>query len=158
MTEFRIDITIHRSPDIVDRALQNPDNHTCWTRYLEKFEVISGTPGKAGSVAHLHYRQKGHSYVLEDRLLYCDPGKKYVSRVSGDFIIAEVEINLDPSGNNTKMSIRWTGKGKSLLLKLMLPLQRRKMIRQSLEELETFKKLVEERGENFGAPAVKEKP
>jgi hypothetical protein len=46
----------------------------------KKFEVIKGKIGEVGSIAHLHYYEKGRSYIMEDRLKYCEPGKKYVSQ------------------------------------------------------------------------------
>ena len=116
---------------------------------LEKFEVIERKPGEVGSIAHLHYSQKGRSYIMEDKMIYCEPGKKYVSQVSGDVITAKVETTLHSMGKKTKINLQWSGKGKIFLLKLLLPLLKGKMIKQSNKELETFKHLIETRGSNF---------
>ena len=149
MTTFKVSIIINQPIDIVVKALMDPDNFPYWQKDLEKFEVIKRTPGEVGSIGHLHYSQKGRSYVMEDKLIYCEPGKKYVSQVSGDVINAQVETTLNSSGNNTEMIVTWSGKGKIFLLKILLPLLRGKMIKQSKTELETFKKLVETKGTNF---------
>ncbi|MDH4272610.1 MAG: SRPBCC family protein [Candidatus Aminicenantes bacterium] len=127
----------------------DPDNHPYWTTDLKKFEVVERRPGEVGSIGRLHYSQKGRSYVLEDKLIYCEPGEKYISQVTGDAILAEVETTLRSSGDKTEMGITWSGKGKSLILKLLLPLLRGKMIRQSNAELRTFKELVESKGSHF---------
>ena len=68
---------------------------------------------------------------MEDKLLYCEPGEKYISQVTGDVITAQVETTLHSLGNETEMKVIWTGKGKILFLKLLLPLLRGKMIKQS---------------------------
>ena len=149
MTTFKVSTIINQPIDIVIKALMNPDNFPYWTTDLEKFEVINGKPGEVGSIGHLHYFQKGHSYVLEDKLIYCEPGKKYVSQVTGDALTAKVETTLHSTGNETEMTITWSGNGKIFLLKLLLPLFRGKMIKQSKAELETFKKLVETKGIDF---------
>ncbi len=149
MTKFKISTIINQPIDIVIKALMNPDNFPYWTTDLEKFEVIKGKAGEVGSIAHLHYSQKGRSYVMEDKLIYCEPGKKYVSQVSGDALAAHVETTLHSSGNETEMNLIWSGKGKIFLLKLLLPLLRGKLIKQAKAELETFKKLVETKGINF---------
>ena len=94
MTSFKISIVIDQRLDTVDAALMNPDNFVYWTAYLEKFEVIKGGPGEVGSIAQLRYLQKGRSYVMEDKLIYCEPGKKYISKVSGDALSATVETTL----------------------------------------------------------------
>ena len=116
MTTFKISTTINRPVEIIVKALMNPDNAPYWDTYLEKFEVISGKPGEAGSIGHLHYLQNGRSYVMEDKLIYCEPGKKYVSRVTGDAISAQVETTLSSIGDKTEMQISWSGKGKIFIL------------------------------------------
>lgn len=149
MTTFKVNIIINKPINMVDKALMNPDNFPFWQKDLEKFEVISGKPGEVGSIGHLHYAQKGRSYIMEDKLIYCEPGKKYISQVSGDVITAQVETTLNAIGNETEISTVWTGKGKILFLKLFLPLMRGKMIKQSKAELEIFKSLVETKEYNF---------
>jgi len=149
MTEFQISTIINKPVDIICKALNNPDNHTYWTTDLERFEVIKGGPDMVGSVARLHYSQKGKTYIMEDKLIYCEPGKKYISEVSGDAINATVETNLKAIGDKTEMSLKWSGRGKVFFLKLLLPIFRGRMIKQAKFELGTFKKLVEERGSIF---------
>ncbi len=151
MTEFEVSIVINKPIEIVVDALMNPDNFVHWQTDLVKFEVIERKPGEVGSIAHLHYSQKGRSYIMEDKMIYCEPGKKYVSEVSGDVITAKVETTLQPMGEKTKINLQWSGKGKIFLLKLLLPLIKGKMIRQSEKELETFKHLVETRGSDFSS-------
>lgn len=149
MASFEVSATINQPVDIVVKALMNPDNFTYWTTDLEKFEVIKGKPGEVGSIGHLHYLQKGRSYVMEDKLIYSVPGKKYVSQVTGDAITATVETILQSMGNKTKMSIKWSGKGNIFILKLLLPFLKYNMIKQSRKELKIFKKLVETKGVVF---------
>jgi hypothetical protein len=117
-----------------------------------KFEIVTRTPGLVGSVARLHYVQDGQPYVMEDRMLEAEPGRRYLSQVSGEALEARVETTFCPSGSGTEMSIRWSGKGRGLLLKLLMPLMRGKMIRGALSELGEFKRLVETRGADFSKP------
>lgn len=149
MTKFQTNIIINASIDIVSKALTNHENHTYWTTDLEKFEVIKGGPNEVGSVAHLHYSQKGHKYVMEDRLIFCDPGKIYISQVTGEALTAQVETILKALGHKTEICLKWSGKGRVMFLKIFLPLFRKKIKRLAQSDLETFKKLVEERGSNF---------
>jgi hypothetical protein len=86
---------------------------------------------------------------MEDKLVFCEPGKKYVSLLTGDALVAEVETILEPVGNKTEMSIKWSGKGKILFLRVFLPLFRRKIKNLASRDLESFRKLVEERGPVF---------
>jgi hypothetical protein len=149
MTEFVVSTTIDRPAAIITEALNNPKNFPYWQTDLEEFEVVRGGPNQVGSIGRLHYSQKGRPYIMEDKLIYCEPGKKYVSEVTGDALTAKVETTLEPLEDKTKMSLRWSGKGKILPLKLLLPLLRGKIAKQAKKELETFKHLVETRGSDF---------
>ncbi|KPK82906.1 MAG: hypothetical protein AMS27_13660 [Bacteroides sp. SM23_62_1] len=149
MTTFKVSITINQPVDIVTDALMNPDNFPYWQTDLVKFEVIERKPGEVGSIGLLHYSQKGKSYVMEDKLIYCEPGKKYVSQVTSDVLTARVETILQSSDNKTEMTLIWEGQGRNIILKLLLPLLRNKMIKQSRTELGIFKNLIETKGSNF---------
>ena len=149
MLVFKINTTINAPVDIVVKAFGNPENHTYWTTDLERFETVKGGPEEVGSVALLHYVQKGQSYTMEDKLIYCDPGKKYISQVTGDTIVAEVETILTPREDSTDVYLKWSGRGKTFLLRMLLPLFRWKIKELAKKDLEEFRVLVEERGSNF---------
>jgi len=134
---------------VVNAAFINTDNMVHYTRDLVKFEIVSRTPDLVGSVGRLHYSQNGRSYVMEDRMLEAEPGKRYLSQVSGEALEATVETTFAPVGRGTGMTMRWSGKGRVLLLKLLMPLMRGRMTREATAELETFKRLVEARGADF---------
>lgn len=115
MVKFEISTVINQPIDVISKALSNPENHVYWTTNLEKFEVIKGAPNEVGSVARLHYLENGRSYIMEDKLIYCDPGKKYISEVTGEVLTARVETTLHSLGNNTEMTLNWSGKGKNFI-------------------------------------------
>ena len=147
--EFKIGINIDQTPDIVAQALINPENAPCWTSDLERFEVVKGKPDEAGAIAHLHYRQGERSYVMEEMLEHVEPGRRYVSRVSGGGMSARVETTIEPSASRTELTVSWSGTSKSVLAKLLFPFIRRMMIRRATSDLETFKELVEAHGAHF---------
>ncbi len=127
----------------------NPENFPYWQTDLKRFEVVEGGPNQVGSLGRLHYSRKGRPYIMEDKLTACEPGKKYVSEVTGDALSAEVETSLESLGDKTKMSLRWSGTARTFPLRLLLPFLRGKIAKQAKKELETFKSLVETRGCDF---------
>jgi len=114
-----------------------------WNSDLERFEVLSEAPGLVGSTARLHYVQGGRRYVMEDVLLEVEPNRRFLSRVSGDALEAEVETLLAPTDGGTRVTVRWTGSGKPLMLRLLLPFMRRSIARQTQGDLMKLKMLAE---------------
>lgn len=126
-----------------------PENFVHWTSNLEKFEVVNGESGEAGATARLHYVEHGQSYVMEDFLEYVEPGRKYISRVSGNGMHIRTETLIEPSGSGTEMTLSWSGTSDYLLAKLLFPFLRKRMIRHAQTDLDTFKTLVETHGIHF---------
>ena len=142
-TTVRTSIYIDRPPPVVAAVLLDPDKAILWTSDLERFEVLEGRPGLVGSRARLHYQEGGRRYVMEDELLEIEPDRRFLSRVSGEAIEAEVETFLEPDKGGTLLTIDWRGRGKPLLLKLLLPFMRRSVARQAQADLVKLKALVE---------------
>ena len=151
MTSLKLTININQPAEVVDQAFMDPANAVHWTADLERFEVVKGKPGGIGAVAHLHYSRKGRPYVMEDVLESCEPGRRYVSRVSGEGMIIHVETVLSPSANGTEVTMLWSGTSESFVARLLLPFLRGMIKRRARADLEKFKSLVEVHGARFPA-------
>ncbi len=142
-TTFETSIFIAAPPEAVTRVILDPELAVRWTTDLERFEVLSGKPGEPGALARLHYLQGGRPYVMQDELLEVDPDRRYRSRVSGEWVVAEVVTTLVPDEGGTRLVICWAGSGRRFPLSLLLPLMRRSVVRQAEADLGKLKSLVE---------------
>jgi len=149
MVKFKVNIIITSRVEVVAEALIRPENYPCWETDLKKYVVVKGVPGEIGCVALLFFVKNGSSYMMEEELVHCNPGRSYVSILTGASLDARVETILIPSGDDTMMTLIWSGEGKTLLLKLLLPFMRGRMIRRTEAELDRFRKLVETKGSDF---------
>lgn len=146
MTSFTVSAAISCPPEVVDAAFMRIENHPKFTADLERVEVLEETPELVGSRSRLHYRDGS---VMNDHLDVCLPGKLYRSRVSNDGMVAHVETRLVPLDGGTRVSISWDGTSTSWIGKVVLAVMKPRIKRRALEDLMTFKHLVEENGPDF---------
>ena len=149
MVSFKITTKINQPAAIVWKAFINPNNMLYWTKYLEKVEVLEGEFGKIGALSRLHYIEKGKAYILEDKLLAFEEGKRTESEVSGQGMKIILETTLDPIDGDTNVSMQWTGRGNSFFMRMALWLMQNKISKHALNELLNFKSLVEVHGAVF---------
>jgi uncharacterized protein YndB with AHSA1/START domain len=142
-TTVTTSITIDRPPRDVADTLLDADKAVLWTTDLRRFEVVARPPGLVGSRARLHYKQGEREYVMEDELLAFEPDRRFLSRVTGDAIEADVETLLSPTNGGTHVQVTWSGSGKHPILRLLLPFMRRSIARQAQADLLKLKALIE---------------
>ena len=149
MARFNISICINESLQTIWKAYIDPQNMLKWTRNLEKVEIIKGKFGEIGATAHLHYLEKGKSYILEDKLLEFESEKRILSQVSGQGMNIIVETIFGIFKDNTKISINWKGTSKSIIARFFLKILQKKIANRAKAELNLFKDLVESHGVKF---------
>ena len=116
-----------------------------WTSGLNHLELVEGGLGEPGSVGHAHYGEGKRSYTLEDRLVSVTPNRHYVSVITGGGLNARVETDLEATAEGTTMRVIWTGTGTRPLARILLPLMKNRISRQSQRDLEALRSLVESR-------------
>ena len=80
---------------------------------------------------------------MEEVLEFAEPGRRYVSRITGDGIVVTVETLLQATPGGTQLTIRWSGSSPSLWTRLLLRVMRGAIAQRADIDLQTFKSLVE---------------
>ena len=141
-----IEISTHivgRHPTVVAEALLAPENAAKWQSNLERCEVVAGRPGAVGTKTHLHFAPKGRRYVMEEVLEFAEPGHRYVSQITGDGMVVQVETTLEATPQGTQLKIRWSGSSPSLWVRLLLRIVRSAIAERAEIDIQAFKRLVE---------------
>jgi hypothetical protein len=136
-----------RQPMVVAEALFTPDKAVKWQSNLERCEVIAGRPGEVGAKTHLHFAPpKGRHHVMEEVLESVVPGRRYVSRITGDGMVVQVETLLQATPDGTQLTVRWSGSSSSLWTRLLLRVVRSAIAQRAEIDLQAFKCLIETQG------------
>ena len=150
-------IRINAPVDVVVAVLLDADKAPLWTSGLDRLELVEGSVGEPGSIGRAHYQEGDRRYVLNDVLEEVDPGRRYVSRISGGGITARVETVLQPmTPGETRLQLRWSGRGTNPVTWLMLPFMRRRMAERMATDLDALRVLAE--GPDAGRPIQASQP
>lgn len=141
-------VDISAPPEAVAAVLLDADAAPLWTTGLKRLELVDGELGEPGSIGHAHYGDGKRSYILEDRLVSVTPNRHYVSNITGGGLNAEVETTLESIADGTRMCIQWSGTGTRFPTRILLPFLRNRIARQSKQDLEALRSLVESRWRN----------
>lgn len=141
--EAEIEIGCHVAD--VCAVFTDPTAAPRWMSNLERFEVVVGNAGQPGAHARLHYLEKGHRTVMDDFLLEVKPGSHYLSGVRAGGLKARVEIRLESKGSSTFIRMIWDGTRSSFFTRIVLRLLRRKIEAGIANDLNSLKRLIEER-------------
>ncbi len=145
-TSIVLDAPVH----IVAQALNAAEDAPKWQRHLVRMEVVEGGANQIGSLARLHYVERGRSYVLEDKLLECDPDRRWRSHVSGNGMQIDVETTLIPVGSQTELRLTWNAHPEKRLARVVFWAMRPAIRRNLNADLQRLARLVEDRARNRG--------
>lgn len=141
---LRLEMLLNRRRLDVWRAFDDAENLKRWQPTLESVRHIQGTPGNEGSVMVLTYNERGRQVVLEQVIMERVAPQRYVTTTNGDQHSTRV-VNTFESDSATQTrwqleaTYRFRGMGR-----LLTPLLRRAIRKQTLTEMERFKNFVEE--------------
>ncbi|MCA9656794.1 MAG: SRPBCC family protein [Myxococcales bacterium] len=136
--------------EVVVDVLNAAEDAPRWQRGLERMEVVEGEAGVPGARARLHYRERGRAYVMEDELLECEPGRRWLSRVSGNGMTIRVETQLRDVDGGTELALVWDGAPDARVARALFWLLRPSVRRGMRADLERLAALAASRASDAG--------
>lgn len=140
--ELRFKVYFAAQREKVVEVLLDPNEAPRWQKDLEKMEVVRGDPNEVGSLARLHFEEKGRDFVMLDELLECQPGHKWKSRVSGEGMMALVTTSLQSTEDGTILRMTWKGSPNARWARLIFPLFRSRVRSRIRGDLDALAQLV----------------
>lgn len=140
--ELRFEVYLPARREEVAEVLLTPEEAPKWQSGLERMEVVKGGPNEVGSLARLHFLERGREYVMLDELLECRPGHEWKSRVSGEGMTVLVTTSLQSAEGGTTLRMTWDGKPDARWARLVFPLFRPRVRNRIEGDLNSLTQLV----------------
>ncbi|MCO6477540.1 MAG: SRPBCC family protein [Phaeodactylibacter sp.] len=114
-----------------------------WITGLKKVEPLEGTPGKAGFVANYIFEERGRKVIFHEEVTVVEPYNFFQQKMEGGGLATEGKVHFQEQQGDTRILMKNKVWGKSLLMKLFLPLMKGMMKRRQMNDLQNLKLLVE---------------
>lgn len=136
-------VRIERPAEQVWAVVANLETHLAWRPALVEFRQVSDGPLEVGSRIREVLRWRGREIVLVDVVTAFDPPRHFGIRGGWKAADFELDLLLEPTGEETLVTFDWPLYPKSWLLRLVAPLLGRPMRRATAEEASLLKAYVE---------------
>ena len=140
---FQYEVEIDKPVSEVYRAFNNPDNMPRWLTGFQRFEPISGEPGRPGSTARHVYLERGRTVELIETITLHEPEKRFEGRLEGQGVNCAMQVEFVDKGDTTIVRARSDFRSRSFLMSLMLPFVGKGIRERQGSDLRRFKELIE---------------
>lgn len=140
-------LTINRPLSEVWSRFSNPDLLPHWQPNLKSYQFKSGTPGQAGAVSHIHFKEFGQEIQLEETILEIIPmskfAAKYQSRLTKNVMHHDFqELDLNQTIWTVQVHFEWHGLAGRMIGAVAGPAIEKRFS----HDFQLFKELVEKLG------------
>ena len=142
--KFKLEITINKPRPEVWRMFTAPENMNKWQPSLVKIELVSGTPGQAGAVSKMTYKENEREFSLVEKVTHSDELRQFDVIYENEFTDNPVRNKFIEQGENETLWILEANyKFKTLLMKIMGPTMKKNFVRRTYRDMERFKEFTE---------------
>lgn len=142
--KFKLEIPIQKPRAEVWKAFDNPENMKIWQPSLIDFETIEGAQGQPGAVSRLTFRENEREFSLIEKVTARDEPNRLDGIYENEFADNTISNRFVERGSDQTLWIVETEfKFKTLLMKIMGPLMKKKLVARTESDMQRFKEMVE---------------
>ena len=142
--KFKLEFSINKPLAEVWKAFDNIENMKKWQPTLVKFEPISGISGQPGAVSKLTYEEGGREFTLIEKITHRDEPGSFDGVYENNFTDNTVRNKFIELGHNQTLWVMETEyRFKTLIMKVMGPLMKKKFFARTQKDMERFKEMAE---------------
>lgn len=142
--KYKLQLLIDKPRSEVWQTFRDPEKIRFWQPSLTGMELLNGTPGEAGAVSKLTFREKEREFSLIERITSCQEPERLDQMYENQFAANTVRNWFLEQGENQTL---WTTdteyEFKTLLMKIMGPLYKKNFAARTQRDMESFKAMVE---------------
>ena len=143
MVTYQTSIRIQRPAPAVFAVMNDLDRVPQWLTGLKKVEALAGKPGQAGFRSRYTFEENGREVIFHEEVTEVRPPEYIAQRLESDSLQMESHIRIIAQGDDAEIRIVNQVRGKTLAMRLMLPLFRGVMRRRQEGDLGKLKRLAE---------------
>lgn len=141
--KFKLELLINKPRSDVWKFFTDAENIKLWQPSLQGIENISGTPGQPGTVSKWTYQESEREFSLTETILEQDEPTRFEHQFENQFATNTVNNQFIAVDNGTLWTIETTYTFKTLLMKIMGQVLKKKYVARSQMEMERFKEAIE---------------
>lgn len=141
--KFKLELLINKPRSDVWKFFTDAENIKLWQPSLQGIETISGTPGQPGTVSKWTYQESEREFSLTETILEQDEPTRFEHQFENQFATNTVNNQFIAVDNGTLWTIETTYTFKTLLMKIMGQVLKKKYVARSQMEMERFKEAIE---------------
>lgn len=142
--KFKLELSIDRPRAEVWKAFDNPENMKIWQPSLVNFETMQGTQGQPGAVSKLTFQENEREFSLIEKVT----AREEPNRLDGIYenAFADNTISnrfIEQGSHQTLWIVETEFRFKTLIMKIMGPLMKKKLVARTENDMQRFKEMVE---------------
>jgi len=127
-----------------------------WIQGYIKSELVSGEKNTVGAVSKIYVDDNGQEFVMQETITAVKPNELLAMTFSMDFMNMDYKMELEETGDGTKIRTTSTTTGNSLFAKSMVAFIQGSMKEQEDKNLNNLKRLIDDNTTDYFSAPVEE--